>query len=103
MTFQGKPIHPEKPIYILCGSYTGKKKDTYFPVKANEKNKYPHTKVFRGIITEIRFHQDEPGIAKYIRLWCSNMEWPEIRLYEREQYYWGTSVKDVKSKESNND
>ena len=96
MTFQGKTIDPGKPVYVLCGNYSGKKTDYFFPLCAGEEKKYPSTRILRGVITEIRFHQDNPGQATYVRLWCSSIDWAEISLYENQKYYWGNSANAVK-------
>lgn len=69
MTFQGKAIYPEKPIYILLGNYSGKKTDPFFPVIIGKETVYPYTKAFRGIITELSFHPDDPGAATSMRVW----------------------------------
>lgn len=97
MTFQGNPIDPEKPVYILCGNYSGKKGDAFFPVKEGEEKKYPFTRVIRGIVTDMRFHPDAPGSAFYIRLWCSSIGWPEISMHANQKYYWGKSAKEIRT------
>ena len=96
ITFEGTPIDPSKPLYVVCGRITQKGKNGYPLHKAEQRQYLTYIKAFRGSITGIYFDPDMPGTITRLDLWFSAMDTCASHLYAGNGYYIGSIAQEAR-------
>lgn len=70
ITFQGKEIELDEPLYVVCGTYVIRGSRSWFPIRFGDKNQYDEYKTFKCRIASVDFSSKVPGEITRIKLWA---------------------------------
>lgn len=96
ITFEGKPIDPAKPLYVVCGRFSKKNKEGFPLQRTDQSICFPFIKAYRGYITAIHFDPDNPGIASRLDLWFNAMDSSLGCLIAGKEYFIGTTAQEAR-------